>query len=145
MGNAQNKVAIAGVGYSKVGRHLPLPDDELVRQAVTAAMEDGGLTPADIDGIATMGGNAMSIGGLLGIMPLNYFHTSAGGPAFVEAAIASIAAVASGMSHTCLAIRLIPQMPAQAERLQDPKVDAAPPVDRSGFLGSGIDAATAMQ
>src|ERR1700730_2356577 len=103
MGNAQNKLAIAGVGYSKVGRHLPLPDDELVRQAVTAAMEDGGMTPSDIDGIATMGGNAMSIGGLLGIMPLNYFHTSPGGPAFVEPAIASIAAVASGMSHTCVA------------------------------------------
>ena len=72
MGNAQNKVAIAGVGYSKVGRHLPLPDDELVRQAVTAAMEDGGMKPSDIDGIATMGGNAMSIGGLLGIMPLEF-------------------------------------------------------------------------
>src|ERR1700722_9688617 len=115
MGNAQNKVAIAGVGYSKVGRHLPLPDDQLVRQAVTAAMVDGGMPPADIDGIATMGGNAMSIGGLLGIMPLNYFHTSAGGPAFVEPAVEAIAAIASGISHTCVAIRLIRQMPAQTE------------------------------
>ena len=145
MGNAQNKVAIAGVGYSKIGRHLPLPDDELIRQAVTAAMEDAGIKASDIDGIATMGGNAMSIGGLLGIMPLNYFHTSAGGPAFVEAALASIAAVASGMSHTCVAIRLIRQMPAQAERLRDPDANAVPVADRSGFLGSGIDPATATQ
>ena len=145
MGNAQNKVAVAGVGYSKIGRHLPFLDDELIRQAVTAAMDDAGMTPSDIDGIATMGGNAMSIGGLLGIMPLSYFHTSAGGPAFVEAALASIAAVASGMSHTCVAIRLIRQMPSQSERLGDPKTAAAPAVDRSGFLGSGIDPATAMQ
>ena len=145
MGNAQNKVAIAGVGYSKIGRRLPFPDDELVRQAVTTAMEDSGMTPSDIDGIATMGGNAMSIGGLLGIMPLNYFHTSAGGPAFVEAAIASIAAIASGMSHTCVAIRLIRQMPAQSERLRTPDADAPAGVDRSGFLGSGIDPATASQ
>ncbi len=145
MGNAQNKVAIAGVGYSTIGRHLPFEDDELVRQAVVAAMEDAGMTPADIDGIGTMGGNAMSIGGLLGIMPLNYFHTSAGGPAFVEPALASIAAIASGMSHTCVAIRLIRQMPGQSDRLTTPQANAPPPVDRSGFLGSGIDPATASQ
>ena len=145
MGNAQNRVAVAGVGYSKIGRHLPFSDDELIRQAVSAAMDDAGAKPSDIDGIATMGGNSMSIGGLLGIMPLSYFHTSAGGPAFVEAALAAIAAIASGMSHTCVAIRLIRQMPAQSERLQDPKADAAPRVDRSGFLGSGIDPATATQ
>jgi acetyl-CoA acetyltransferase len=145
MGNAQNKVAIAGVGYSKIGRHLPIPDDELVRQAVTAAMADAGMTPTDIDGIATMGGNAMSIGGLLGIMPLNYWHTSAGGPAFVEPAIAAINSVAAGMAHTCCAIRLIRQMPAQSERLSTPEADAPAPVDRSGFLGRGIDPATAMQ
>ena len=145
MGNAQNKVAIAGVGYSTIGRHLPFEDDELVRQAVVAAMEDAGMTPADIDGIGTMGGNAMSIGGLLGIMPLNYFHTSAGGPAFVEPALASIAAIASGMSHTCVAIRLIRQMPGQSDRLTTPQDNAPPPVDRSGFLGSGIDPATASQ
>jgi acetyl-CoA acetyltransferase len=145
MGNARNQVAIAGVGYSKVGRQLPFLDDELIRQAVTTAMDDAGLTPSDIDGIATMGGNAMSIGGLLGIMPLSYFHTSAGGPAFVEPALASIAAIASGMSHTCVAIRLIRQMPSQSDRLQDPSANAARPVDRSGFLGGGIDLATATQ
>lgn len=145
MGNAQNKVAIAGVGYSKIGRHLPYPDDELVRQAVTTAMEDAGMTPSDIDGISTMGGNAMSIGGLLGIMPLNYFHTSAGGPAFVEPAVEAIAAIASGMSHTCVAIRLIRQMPAQSERLNPRDTNAPAPVDRSGFLGSGVDPATATQ
>jgi acetyl-CoA acetyltransferase len=145
VGNARNKVAIAGLGYSTIGRHLPYPDDELIRQAMTAAMQDAGIKPMDIDGISTMGGNAMSIGGLLGIMPLNYFHTSAGGPAFVEPALESIMAIASGMSHTCAAVRLIRQMPSQTERLRDPAANAVRVADRSGFLGSGIDAATATQ
>jgi acetyl-CoA acetyltransferase len=134
MGNVLNKVAISGVGYSKVGRRLPIPDDELVRQAVTAAMDDAGITPSDIDGIGTMGGNAMSIGWLLGIEPLNYFYTGGGGagPAFVEPAIASIAAVASGLSHTCLAIRLIRQMPGQSDQLAAP-----PPAEPVRIGGDG--------
>jgi acetyl-CoA acetyltransferase len=108
--NPQPRVAIAGVGFSEVGRRLPYSDDELVRQAITAAMDDGGMTPADIDGVATMGGNAMAIGQLLGIMPLDYFYSSTLlGPAFVEPAIMAISAVVSGLAHTCVAVRLIRQ------------------------------------
>jgi acetyl-CoA acetyltransferase len=109
MPNLSSRVAIAGVGFSTVGRRLELADDELVRQAVSAAMADAGMTPKDIDGIATMGGNAMAIGQLLGIMPLNFFFTSAGGPAFVEPAVQAMSAVASGMAQTCVAVRLIRQ------------------------------------
>jgi acetyl-CoA acetyltransferase len=110
MPNTLNRVAIAGVGYSQVGRRLPLSDDELVRQAVTAAMADAGMTVADIDGIGTMGGNAMHMGHLLGIMPLNYFFTSClMAPAFVEPAVMCISAVASGLTHTCVAVRLMRQ------------------------------------
>jgi acetyl-CoA acetyltransferase len=108
--NTLSRVAVAGVGFSDVGRRLPLSDDELVRQAITAAMADAGMTPADIDGIATMGGNAMAMGQLLGILPLNYFYSSTGlGPAFVEPAIMAISSVGSGLAHTCVAVRLIRQ------------------------------------
>jgi acetyl-CoA acetyltransferase len=109
--NSLNHVAIAGVGFSDVGRRLPLTDDELVYQAVTAAMADAGMKPSDIDGISTMGGNAMSMGQLLGILPLNYFYSSTLlGPAFVEPAVMAISSVASGLAHTCVAVRLIRQM-----------------------------------
>jgi acetyl-CoA acetyltransferase len=101
-------VAVAGVGFSDVGRRLPLSDDQLVYQAITAAMADAGMTPADIDGIATMGGNAMAMGQLMGILPLNYFYSSTLlGPAFVEPAIMAMSSVASGLAHTCVAVRLI--------------------------------------
>jgi acetyl-CoA acetyltransferase len=105
-----NSVAVVGVGFSHAGRRLPLSDDELVRQAITAAMADAGMTKADIDGISTMGGNAMNMGQLLGILPLNYFYTSSLlGPAFVEPAIMAISSVAAGLAHTCVAVRLIRQ------------------------------------
>lgn len=110
MVNPLNRVAVGGVGFSDVGRNLAHSDDRLVHQAITAAMADAGITPADIDGISTMGGNAMQMGGLLGILPLNYFYTSTLlGPAFVEPAVMAISAVASGLAHTCVAVRLIRQ------------------------------------
>ncbi|MFI5042714.1 MAG: thiolase family protein, partial [Acidimicrobiales bacterium] len=111
MSNNLHRVAIVGTGYSETGRRLPHSDDELVRQAVTAAMADAGMTTTDIDGVSTMGGHALSIGFNLGLYPLGFFFTSAGGPAFVEPAVQAISAVASGLCHTCVAIRLIRQAP----------------------------------
>jgi acetyl-CoA acetyltransferase len=124
MPNPLQRVAISGVGFSEVGRRLPYTDDQLVHQAITAAMDDAGMTPGDIDGISTMGGNAMSMGQLLGILPLNYFYSSTLlGPAFVEPAIMAISAVASGLAHTCVAVRLIRQMGGANAR---PGAGAAP-------------------
>jgi acetyl-CoA acetyltransferase len=108
--NSLNRVAVVGVGFSDVGRRLPLSDDQLVHQAITAAMTDAGMTQADIDGISTMGGNAMAMGQLMGILPLNFFYSSTLlGPAFVEPALMAISSVASGLAHTCVAVRLIRQ------------------------------------
>ena len=113
-----NRVAIAGVGFSQTGRRLDLTDNEMVRQAVSAAMADAGMTPADIDGVGTMGGNALSIAHLMGMTPVNYFFTSSMmAPAFVEPAIMSMSAVASGVCHTCVAVRLIRRQPGQADIL----------------------------
>jgi acetyl-CoA acetyltransferase len=73
-------------------------------------MADAGMTPSDIDGISTMGGNAIAMGQLLGIMPLGYYYSSTLlGPAFVEPAVMAISAVASGLAHTSVAVRLIRQ------------------------------------
>ncbi|MGD9797028.1 MAG: thiolase family protein, partial [Acidimicrobiia bacterium] len=117
MGNSLNKVAIAGVGYSQTGRRLDLSDDEIVSQAVLAALADAGMKPTDVTGVSTNGGNAMSIGHLLGMMPLDFYFTSSGmAPAFVEPATMAISAVASGLAHTCIAIRLIRQMPSFGAR-----------------------------
>src|SRR5262249_50630886 len=47
------KVAVSGVGFSKVTRSAEVPLAAHALQAVQAAVEDSGLAMADIDGLAT--------------------------------------------------------------------------------------------
>ena len=47
------KVAVSGVGFSRVTRSAELPLAAHALEAVKAAVEDSGLTMADIDGLAT--------------------------------------------------------------------------------------------
>jgi acetyl-CoA acetyltransferase len=77
-------------------------------QSSMAALDDAGLKFEDIDGISTMGSDAVNDGWTMGIEPLNWF-SSAPGPAFVYPALMSIAAVASGLCHTALTLRIVQQ------------------------------------
>src|ERR1700722_10991352 len=49
----RDKVAVAGVGYSQMGRRLPLALASLTLEACDVALADAGLGRSDIDGIAT--------------------------------------------------------------------------------------------
>lgn len=51
----EQRVVISGIGISRIGRRLGVPGRELTEEAARAAVADAGLTPADIDGIDTMG------------------------------------------------------------------------------------------
>jgi acetyl-CoA acetyltransferase len=107
-----NRVAIAGVGYSTVGRKTGLSSEELTIQATKAALADSGLTTGDIDGITSVGTDPLSDGWMLGIEPLNWFGSGGMVPAFSYAAMNAIAAVAAGFCHTALALRVIQQQPS---------------------------------
>ena len=87
---------------------------QLAIQACTAAMDDAGMTPADIDGVSVLWGVAgpapggldiidpMDLGYTLGISPLNWFAAPSPSPAYVGAALQGIAAIRSGFAHTVL-------------------------------------------
>ena len=51
----EKRAIIAGTGISRIGRRTGIPGIDLTVEASRAAIADAGLTPGDIDGVATMG------------------------------------------------------------------------------------------
>lgn len=51
----ESQAIISGLGISSIGRRLGIPALELTADASRQAIADAGLTPADIDGVASMG------------------------------------------------------------------------------------------
>ena len=106
-------VAIAGVGYSEIGRDVPRTSGALAVDACIQALADGGLTKGDIDGIATYPGGYDSVpvffvSESLGITKLNWFEDLFGQmPAGISPVIAAAWAVAEGHCETALAYRSV--------------------------------------
>jgi acetyl-CoA acetyltransferase len=109
-----NRVAIAGLGYSAVGRKTGLSPTEMTIQATLAALDDAGMTVRDIDGVTSVGSEPLSDAWMLGIEPLNWWASGMAAPAFGYSAVTAIAAIASGFCHTVLALRVIQQQPSGA-------------------------------
>jgi acetyl-CoA acetyltransferase len=108
------KVAIVGVGYSDVARNSGRSERHHAAQAAIAALNDAGLTPADIDGVATWGGDATDFGWMMGFSPLSWHLNVGVSPAFVQPAVHAALAVAQGQAETVMAFRLMMQQPSAA-------------------------------
>ncbi|MFW0793860.1 OB-fold domain-containing protein [Gordonia sp. CPCC 205515] len=112
----EDRVALTGVGMSRIGRRLMAPPLSLTVEACQAAVADAGLTMADIDGIATYpgGGNVGGFGeggvtpieAALGIRPT--WHNGGietFGPG--GSVIAAMLAVAGGLARHVLCYRTV--------------------------------------
>ncbi|NEB02761.1 OB-fold domain-containing protein [Streptomyces sp. SID13726] len=112
----EDKVALTGIGSSRLGRRLMVPPISLTLQACEAAIADAGLTLDDIDGLATYPGpgpyGGFSEGGVtalesaLGIRPTWY---NGGGETFGPGGslIAAMLAVAGGLARHVLCFRTL--------------------------------------
>lgn len=104
-------VAIAGVGYSEIGREVARTAGGLAVDACRAAMNDAGITAKDVDGIATYPGGYDSVpvfhvSQSLGLGVLNWFSDLFGyTPAGITPVIAASHAVALGHCDVALAYR----------------------------------------
>ena len=124
-----NRVAVVGVGYSTTGRNTGLTSRQLAIQAGKAAMEDAGMLPGDIDGVACLWGTGINAppgaevldsqdaAYMLGINPLNWFDSVGMSPAYVGAAVHAIAAIRAGFCHTVITFRVLPQRLSTGEVL----------------------------
>ena len=100
-----SKAAIAIVGAAETTRMGKVPElsqTGLHADAALNAMAECGLTPADIDGIATAGHDAAEIAQYLGITPTWLDSTSVGGCSFILHVRHAAAAIATGLCKTVL-------------------------------------------
>jgi acetyl-CoA acetyltransferase len=112
----KDRVAVVGVGFSTVARDTGLSYKELTRQSMQAAMDDAGMEPTDIDGVALLAFgqpepwgeapdaamNPQMAAQMFGMTPINWY-----GPAptnYGDMANAGIAAVRAGYCHTAIVV-----------------------------------------
>lgn len=111
----EDRVAITGVGQSRVGRRLMTDPLSLTVDACLEALSDAGLTTDDIDGLATYPGpfaGGMSEGGVsavedvLRVRPV-WVNGGADLPGQNGSIIAAMVAVASGLCRHVLCFRTV--------------------------------------
>ena len=99
----KNSVAVVGAAETtKMGK---IPDVSVIglhADAALNAMADAGLTPADIDGVATAGISPVELAHYLGIKPTYADGTSVGGCSFMLHVRHAAAAIAAGHAKTIL-------------------------------------------
>ncbi|GAA1019478.1 thiolase [Acrocarpospora pleiomorpha] len=96
---------IAVVGAAETGRIGKVPDMsalELHAQAAVNALRDAGLTPKDVDGVASAGESPVDVADYLGIVPEYLDGTNVGGSSFMLHVRHAMAAIASGLCATVL-------------------------------------------
>ncbi len=136
----EDKVAITGLGMSRVGRRLMEHPIRLTVEAALAAIEDAGLTPGDIDGLATYPGPRM--GGMTegGIQPVEevlrlrptWHHSGLETPGQAGSVVAGMLAVAGGLCRHVLCYRTVWES-TSLERARR----AAPGTGSTAALGAG--------
>jgi acetyl-CoA acetyltransferase len=102
---AVRAAAIAGVALSDVGRVDDKGPYELIAQASRRALADAGLTPADIDGLASTGQGTLpptDVGEYLGLRPRWIDSTAVGGASWEVMAAHAADAIAAGHADVVL-------------------------------------------
>ena len=99
----RNSVAVVGAAETtQMGR---IPDVSVIglhADAALNALEDAGLRPSDIDGVATAGASPVELAHYLGITPTYADGTSVGGCSFMLHVRHAAAAINEGLCNTVL-------------------------------------------
>lgn len=109
MNGLSGKAAIAGIGATDFSKNSGRSELRLAAEAVTAAIADAGLTPADVDGLVsfTMDTNTeIAVARASGIGDLTYFsRIHYGGGAACSTVQQAAMAVATGVADVVVAYR----------------------------------------
>ena len=117
---------ISGVGQSQVGRRIYRDPLDLTIEGTFAALENAGLTVADIDGISTYPGALSTPPGFSGVgvtelqealhLELDWFSGGMESPGQFGSVINAIAAVATGLCRHVVCFRTVWEASAQGDQ-----------------------------
>ncbi|OBF12014.1 thiolase family protein [Mycobacterium sp. ACS4331] len=137
VGSGGRPPVISGTGISQIKRRSGIPAVELTVEAAQAAIADAGLTPADIDGICTLGDTPAAEAAVrLGIPEPAELGKSIGTSGLLTPLVQACEAVTDGRARHVLVYRTVQMMGGTA--------DAGPPKPRgakgmTAIPGMGAD------
>lgn len=109
LASLQDRTAIVGIGQTRFGKGLGDSELSLACQAVAAAIDDAGLKPADVDGLAMFSmenGREVDLARNVGLGDITYFgEIGYGGGAGCAAVGHAAMAVATGQCEVAVAWR----------------------------------------
>ena len=105
----RNRAAIAGIGQTEFSKNSGRSELQLACEAVKAALDDAGLTPADVDGLVTFtmdSSEEMEVARNLGIQALSTFsRVPYGGGAAAGTVLQAAMAVATDVAQVVVVYR----------------------------------------
>ncbi|WAH55373.1 thiolase family protein [Pseudomonas silvicola] len=124
MENLERNACLSGIGLSTVGRRLGRSGLDLTLEAIDRALEDSGLTAADIDGLSCWPGQQATPVGMSPVsifelrdalnLKLNWYAGGAEGPAQLSSILNACMAVATGQARHVLCFRTLTESTAAA-------------------------------
>jgi acetyl-CoA acetyltransferase len=121
--DVERRAVISGIGQSAVGRRLGRTGLDLTIDAALEAIADAGLTPVDIDGLATYPGAGQGPPGFAGPgtpdvqdalrLELDWHAGGIEGPAQLSAVVNAVLAVSAGLARHVLVYRTVTESTAQ--------------------------------
>jgi acetyl-CoA acetyltransferase len=143
----RDKAAIVGVGstpYYKRGRSLPQTPFEMAGKAMLAALDDAGLSVADVDGLALysfgLGGDTSLFAQVMGIPEVRFTAMLTGGGGGAAGSVGlGAAAIASGMATCVVSLMSLQQAASRFGASYAPKGKpgaqySAPPSPEGNFI-----------
>ena len=107
----EKKAIVSGIGISRIGRRTGIPGIDLTVEACKAAIDDAGLAPADVDGVATIGETPLAEATTaLGIPLPDYRGGGFDTAGLLSPVMSAFRAVAEGRARHVLVYRTVQMM-----------------------------------
>jgi acetyl-CoA acetyltransferase len=156
MGSQRLAAVISGVGQSDVGRRLYRPGLDLTLDACLEAIADAGLTPADIDGVATYPGamdTPPGFSGGVGVteihdalrLDLNWYMGGIESPGQLGSVVNAVLAVSAGLARHVLCFRTVTEASAQGDSGRSAVMPGSSSSGGGGGGGRGVRIGGFMQ